>query len=75
MHAFQVQFLPSVDTPRGLLEGTNRLGIQEGVPPWLQRADSYPARERKTGSPDEVWATVKTRFTGRYAKRFSLQVD
>jgi len=57
--------------PRGLPRGTDRWGIQGGMPPWSQGAGSCPAREGEAGSPDEVRATV-----GRgNAKRFPLQVD
>jgi hypothetical protein len=57
--------------PRGLPRGTDRRGIQGGMPPWSQGAGSCPAREGEAGSPGEVRATV-----GRgNAERFPLQVD
>ena len=62
----------SVDIPRGLPWGTDRRGIQGGMPPWSQGAGSYPAREGEAGSSDEVRATVKASFAGRYAKRLLL---
>jgi hypothetical protein len=61
--------------PRGLPRGTDRRGIQGGMPSWSEGVGSCPAREGEAGSPDEVRATMKASFTGRYAKQFPLHID
>ena len=40
--------------PRGLPRGTDRRGIQGGMPPWSQGAGSCPAREGEAESEANV---------------------
>ena len=41
--------------PRGLPRGTDRRGIQGGMPPWSQGVDPSPAREGEAASGSERW--------------------
>ena len=45
----------SDDMPRGLPRGTDRRGIQGGMPPWSQGAGFFPAREGEAASGSERW--------------------